>query len=509
MKRVWGIVPLIAAAALLVEGATLRRHPYLQNIGPRQATILWTALEAGEGRVEYSLDPDFAQLLSSHAVRREFAPAETGSASYWHQYRADLAELRPNSEYFYRILVDGEVLKPDGVEVLSFRTAQPGPFTFLAFGDNGACTAAQYRLAEKVVTERPSFVVHTGDIAYPDGSFEQFDRCHFAVYQSLMRAAPFFPTPGNHEYWTAEARPYLAVHAPPANGRGDEHEGRFYSFDWGNAHIVSLDSNYFENGRDLREMLRWLDQDLASTLQFWRIVVLHHPPYSAGKHEDEAYLPKLRAQLIPIFERHNVHLVLSGHAHSYQRTHPMRGGLPTEAGASRPVFVVTGGGGASLYPVPSRPFLAKGASEHHYLKLEVSGRHLQARAISITGEELDRFTLTPPPALWDGLILNSADFSPLLIPGAPVEIYGSSFAAEPIDVTQPPYPTELGGVQVEVSGIPLPLSHVSPTRIAAELPRDILGERVLRVKTPNGSVETVIVVSEPSRLPRRPKEPVD
>ena len=89
---------------------------------------------------------------------------------------------------------------------------------------------------------------------------------------------------------------------------------------------------------------------------------------------------------MPLFERHGVRLVLSGHEHNYVRSRPL-GGV---------TFVLTGGGGAALDPLPPSPSprtAARGSFFHHLL-VSVAGRGMRVRAIDTAGRVRDRFRLT-------------------------------------------------------------------------------------------------------------------
>src|SRR5262249_36335791 len=144
------------------------------------------------------------------------------------------------------VLLDGQELGPDQRSEFRFRTAGEGPFTFLAYGDSGLGTPEQKQVAERMARETapvPAFVLHVGDIPYVSGTFDEFQRRHFPFYRTMMRRVPFFTAPGNHEYVTNSAAPYLSLHAPPVDDVPIADRGRYYSFDWGNVHFVSLDSN--------------------------------------------------------------------------------------------------------------------------------------------------------------------------------------------------------------------------------------------------------------------------
>ena len=104
-------------------------------------------------------------------------------------------------------------------------------------------TPEQLRVASLLQQEDVSLVLHVGDIAYMHGSFADFQKNYFDVYRQVLARTPLFPTPGNHEYETPNAVAYLALHNVPAETVSLGERGRYYSFDWGNVHFVSLDSN--------------------------------------------------------------------------------------------------------------------------------------------------------------------------------------------------------------------------------------------------------------------------
>ena len=98
-------------------------------------------------------------------------------------------------------------------------------------------------IARLVAAEPASFLMHAGDIAYTHGTQENFQNTYFDVYRQILGSVPLFPCPGNHEYLNGDATAYLASYAVPTENVPDEDQGRYYSFDWSNAHFICLDSN--------------------------------------------------------------------------------------------------------------------------------------------------------------------------------------------------------------------------------------------------------------------------
>ena len=216
-RRPGAVLALLSVAAAL-EAATLTRSPYIQNLGPHRVTIIWTTPERGEGAVEFFAEG--REALRAGASAEEFAASSTGLKAGYFQYRADITGLEPGKQYGYRVLVDGEALA--GGDGFRFRTPAAGnALRFLVFGDSGAGTPAQAALGALMARETADFVLHTGDLAYPHGSFTDFNDRVFPVYAEWMRRRCFFPVPGNHEYDTNDAAPYLAAHAVPLEGVPD------------------------------------------------------------------------------------------------------------------------------------------------------------------------------------------------------------------------------------------------------------------------------------------------
>ncbi len=392
--------------------------------------------------------------------------------------------------------MDGDdVLAASADDGYRLRTAASGKFSFLAFGDSGSGSPEELALVSRMAAEpNVSFVMHTGDLAYDRGTFAQYESSYFGTNASLMARLPFFPTPGNHEYMTESAAPYLAFHAVPDSGVPEDDRGRYYSFDWGNAHFTTLDSNLLPTNAADR-MLNWVDQDLAATRKFWKIVYFHHPPYPSGHHIADMICAQVRDRVVALLERNGVQLVISGHEHGYERSLPLRNGAAADAGETT-LYLITGGGGAGLHEVGRVPQTALTVQAHHYLRVEVDGGQLMVRATGLDGSQIDNVLLAPQPALAANGVVNAGDFTPALAPGGLASLFGRNLA--PVEISTPslPLPTELGGVRVRIGGVDAPLLYVSPTQINFQLPYNLRGAVTVRVTTPNGFDSAPAVVAE-------------
>jgi acid phosphatase type 7 len=438
--------------------------------------------------------PDGSSTIFT-ATATAFQPAVTQLSTTYYQYQADLTGLHPGTTYQYRVLFNGQVLAADPVQN-SLHTPAPGDFSFLVMGDSGVDSPDQLSLLQQMLAEpNISKMIHVGDLAYDAGTFAQMESNYFALYAPLMSRLPFFTAPGNHEYMTNSAAPYLAGHAAPVSGVPAQDTGRYYSFDWGDAHFVSLDSNILGEDAGTR-MLAWLDADLAATKKYWRIAFVHHPPYPTGFHLGDPLCVLVQQQVNPIVERHGVQLVLAGHEHGYERTFPLLSDQRADASGPSTTYLITGGGGAGLTSVGSIPQCVLSESAHNYLRVDVTGMALTFSAIGLNGIVLDRVTLNPPPVLAAAGIVNARNLSTGIFAGSLVTVTGWNFAPRNFSYSGFPLRYQLGGISVTVNGVPAPVLHVSPTQVLVQIPHGLAGQVTFDVSTPNGSAAGSAVVEK-------------
>ncbi len=296
--------------------------------------------------------------------------------------------LNPASEYRYRIVVDEETVAEHSV-----RTAPKADesFRILAFGDSGSGNEHQYRLAEKMPSAGADIVVHTGDLIYMEGEREDYPEKFYRPYASLIASVPFYPSMGNHDFRTNRGAPMFEEFVLPENGPQSSTPERHYWFDFGSARFVAIDTDL--TMKDLGSIVApWLDKVLEGAGDRWKIVFFHHPVYTNGRYGPTH---RLWRTILPVIEAHGTHLVLSGHDHLYERTHPIREGKITPPGQGV-VHVVTGAGGHGLYainPKPMEQIAVQYNEDYSFTVIDVSPDRMTLRQINANGEQVDEYVI--------------------------------------------------------------------------------------------------------------------
>lgn len=373
-------------------GKRLQRPPYLQSVTQTSAVVAWAAwpekawVELREASTSEVGGEGEAAAKEEGVVRAEARfggdPArrerelehrndkQSVAPDYFYVQRADLKDLQPDTLYCYQLVSEtGPLTQPAPLKT----AAAPGhgaddPVRFVMLADTGSGSAAQVAISRRLSATPFDFMVFSGDVAYEQGTASQLQSRFFEIYRDYLSFAPAFLAIGNHERRTRNGAPFFEAFVMP----GAE---RYYSFDWGDVHMVAIDTT-----GGYAEQVEWLEKDLSGNQLPFTIVFGHHPMYSnsiRGPHE------ALRRRFWPTMARHHVSLVVMGHEHHYERFFP-RDGI---------VHVVSGGGGGQLTRLYSKASTVKQRTVHHYLSFEVTKDKLTMRAIDIEGREFDKIEL--------------------------------------------------------------------------------------------------------------------
>jgi tetratricopeptide (TPR) repeat protein len=357
-----GLAEFIQQLPVLEEPAPeFLKGPYVQNVTPSSVVIMWQSADSLAGLVAYGPSEALGDTIRERAART--------------LHEVKIEDLRPDASYYYRVISGGRAS-----EMGSFRTAVPRgeAFSFAVYGDSQNGPFPHRAISERVLQRRPHFVLRTGDLVERGSVEKQWDLIYFRPAARLIRHAAVFAALGNHEH---HARQFFDYFSLPGNEQ-------WYSFDYGNAHFVALDSDlrYLREGS---EQIHWLEKDLAASRADWKIVFFHHPPFTASMRYYTADRLARQRLLHPILEKYDVDLVFSGHDHNYERTRPI-----VSRGGRQPVtYVVCGNGGAKMRYIRTREWTAHAERTHGFVLVEVEGLRLRLEAWSVDGRKMDELVI--------------------------------------------------------------------------------------------------------------------
>jgi 3',5'-cyclic AMP phosphodiesterase CpdA len=285
------------------------------------------------------------------------------------------------------------------------RAKNQGQFRFVVLGDsknNPPFTA----VLEQAAALKPDLALSTGDLvdrgAGRHGAAE-YDRLA-EMAGAFMRRVPTWPVAGNHELDGGDAT------------RAEKNFARFfglrdenYAFDVGPARFIALTWPAPDAaGR------AWLERQLAGARGRLIFVFQHNLYYTAGS---DTLVKNAPDDVTRLFTRYGVTAVFQGHDHGYYRTRRDGVWYITSAGAGAQLYhlnrfrealpgdVFFGWAPLEGSPVgPDKYWLHRpgghdrtyDSPQHFLVVVDVNGRHITARTVTIRGEELDALALTPP-----------------------------------------------------------------------------------------------------------------
>lgn len=247
---------------------------------------------------------------------------------------------------------------------------------FAAYGDTRDGHDIHRKIVADVLSFQPALVLQTGDLVHHGSAADEW-KVFDDITGDMRRQIPYYPARGNHDVST-EGYYEQRVTQPALSGNK-----LYYSFEKGNLHFVSIDTQQALDPES--EQGRWLETDLAQAQAAGRFIIpfFHKAIFSIGPHANEEDVLALKPVLHPLFQRHGVRLVFEGHDHVYYRT--VRDGI---------TYVVTGGGGASLYDGENRELGVPGdvfEKVNHFCIVDVYADRVEVTAYRSDLSKLDGF----------------------------------------------------------------------------------------------------------------------
>ncbi|MFP4502745.1 MAG: metallophosphoesterase [Candidatus Hydrogenedentota bacterium] len=359
-----------AAAAAALDMVV---HPYMNYPTQESIVVRWETDTAASSEVHWG---------------RKLPLEKTTTTDGMHTYHeVTLTGLNSGTPYFYQVASRDAGGAEVESEVYTFSTApeRDDAFGFAVLCDTQSNPKAVRTLAEHAYAQRPAFTLLGGDLVSEGTNKFHWTRHFFPNMAPLNSRVPLVPTLGNHERDADYFYEYFTLPEPEY----------YYQFNYGNLAVFLVDSQkpFTRSG----EIYPWLDKALAESDATWKIVMHHKPPYSSDEddygntYEGPSVMGDFNARmLVPLYEKHGVDIVWSGHIHTYERTWPLKNNKAVSADEGI-LYMITGGGGGGLEnAAPVRtPLSAKVYRGHHYCYVMVNGNTLRIEAYDLDDRLFD------------------------------------------------------------------------------------------------------------------------
>ncbi|MEG1929859.1 MAG: S-layer homology domain-containing protein, partial [Anaerovorax sp.] len=284
-------------------------------------------------------------------------------------------------------------------------------------------------------TKNPNsaFIMQGGDMVNQGQNPKEW-KAFLGRAQSVFSKIPVMPVAGNHECSAATSgKPelYTDIFHLPKNGPVGFSE-EFYSFDYGDCHMVCLNSNIYlkeqlEAGTmtqgDFAKIQEWIAKDLSDSTKKWKVVMMHHPVYGVA---EDSVSGDILGDWAPIFEDQGVSLVLTGHQHVNMRTYPL---FDHEKNNNSGITYIMGNSGSKFYKGTATPYTEKMIeNQSAYQMIHVTDESLTVKTFDKDGKELDTATIKKPVAGENAITLKSP--SSVTVTAPAMAVSGASVTVE-------------------------------------------------------------------------------
>lgn len=359
--------------SLLAGDQPFHIHPYLTKVTTDSALLQWVSQgESERGKVDVFAIKQAATatplIRLSGASEIQIAPL---SDTICHLHSATLTGLKPHTRYRYQVRSGDQTV--DGSFITAPQAGHEAAFSFSLIGDTQSYNPGLQPLLDAMGAEKSDFVLHVGDVTDRGNMWGEWKASFFDPGQPYLNHSTFWPAYGNHD-----GGPYF----PALFGT---RPNLYYSFDWGDLHVVVLDSYGAGTGSAGRpKQLAWLKADLEQNDSKWTIAAMHVPMIAT-----RTGLKSFGTDdFLPILEEHGVDIVFSGHHPLYRRYYPLG------AKGNQPILHITsGGGGGPVGGYMPSPVLVTGINVNHYCRIDVQPDQLTLIAKMANGTVIDRVEL--------------------------------------------------------------------------------------------------------------------
>lgn len=364
----------------------------------RSRRIMWQASE-------YMSNPQIRLRLQNDTKREMVIPAQDDSffddGENHIQYSALLDRLEPDTKYEYAVEDGSKASKWFPVQTA---TDNKSKFSMLIFTDSQSSEYSDWRnVAQNAIKRHPEAEIFTnlGDLVDNGEDSSQW-RAWFGALDGIIDQIPFAPVVGNHECYNRDWKEqlpmaYLHFFNVPENNSKDFNR-YYYSFDYGQVHFAVLGTvekeiKNFKSGL-MEEQADWLEKDLQRTTKPWKIVLMHKDvlQYRIARMPERKEGFSEEGQLfMPIFEKYNVDIVLTGHLHTYRnRGHIIQG----KHDPNGPLYILCGLSGNVRYDRlwtdhALDEVVAPQPETDNYMTMDVEGNVITIRCFLPDGTKID------------------------------------------------------------------------------------------------------------------------
>ncbi|MGE5549876.1 MAG: metallophosphoesterase [Bacteroidota bacterium] len=393
--------PVVPAAQTAGVSSTVKQvHlSWKRNDTAGTMAVTWTTPAKSESIVRYG--PTSA-----------YGSQKTGSSAYsnalgLYVHTVELEGLKPDTVYHYACGSAESGWSADHTFITAPAKGDQTPLTIGVWSDTqddpgeNAKFAVTGEIIPRMLDFKPRFTIHTGDLVV-NGGYKNSWLNLLNVTEPLNAVAPLMTTPGNHDNLGDQKLPpyyYDLFNLPEKE--------EWYSFDYGNAHFVSLHTGR-PNDVSEKQLLfapgtpqyEWLKDDLKKASAdpdiTWKVVYMHYPPYAMGVSASAA----VRKYLAPLMDEYKVDLVITGHRHVYEAMESIKNGTIVEKGPdfrgnpAGTVYVISGPAGSNPQGGGSTNLTAYSEVGYAFGILTIDGGKLSYKAYHEDGKVFDEWTIT-------------------------------------------------------------------------------------------------------------------
>ncbi|KAJ1966488.1 hypothetical protein GGI12_000063 [Dipsacomyces acuminosporus] len=389
-----------------------RKLPMVLEHGDSHYYVVWeTSCTSGNPVVEWWTDASNDAGLPHTMVEPLYKRVDSNH----HRYTAIFGPVSTSTKVHYRI-------SNSRFSTKSYTITRPKSTALnrvLVIADNQNGPDVFRKVLAKITkyyggrNSRPDTILHVGDSVQQVEKLADWQNQLFAPMEDgggLQHSTPMIFVPGNHDHDRSREPDNNNLYMDMYHGildakslakkaETDSAYHQFYhSVSVGSARIIVLDAEC-----PSAEQTEFLKKELLSpefTSAVFRIVAIHIPPFiefwdpfTWNEKGEKHWGEHVRVEYDPLFRKHGVDLVISGHQHNYQRATLRRHGSSSDTGAITYAIVGGAGGGLDLKRVEDYSMYNVTYLNHHFVSLDIENRRLKWTAHSLEDGIIDQFDL--------------------------------------------------------------------------------------------------------------------